>query len=952
MQRSVHQRRPSPRRLSALASAVLLAALIGAPGAAGAEEAEDEAARAYEQGLQAFSAGEYRTAVIHLKNVLQLDSTILSAHILLGRAYVEEGSGDSAERQFTTALELGADRSLVYPALGRAYILQRKYEQALDEIFPGTGDPKADAEILSLRGDSHFALGELDLASDAFAKAAALMPKDTAHLLGKAKVLLKKNEYDAAEAEVIAAIELDANDPKLWLGKGSIAHVRGDLQAALADYDRALDLDPENETVRFARLGVLVDSGNDQEAAEAVKKYREDFPGDARAAYLLAVVLSRLGDGEGTRQALEEAYAILSPVPNEIIEAHVPSFLLSGVLSYSLGKLEEARIRLERFIDTYPPAPGARKLLGAVLLKQGSYSSAVEVLEPVLELEPRNPRLLLMLGEAFMREGRHYPAGELFERAVRLRPDSADARFSRAVSRLASGQESKAVEELSMVFDEQPGYGRIGTLLVDLHIERGNAAAAEEVAARLVEVEPDVMAHRNQLALALLGSGRVGEARQALEEILLRDPTYTAAELNLAKLDLMSGRVEHASARYETILRRLPHEPRATIGLARTRAAQGRTEEAVVLLEKVGSGQGNITEEFRLDASGLLVRLLIGTGEAERALEIAERAELLDPEDPRVLESLGNAHRALGDKIMAQSLYRRLSTDAGYESVRLLKIARLQFLAEDLGGALWTISKAVQADPALLVARVKQVELLAALGKTDDALEAARALAGERPESPESHRVLGDVLMSVSDGEAGLAAYQRAAELAPSEAAVLRVYRAHRALKQEAAARDLLEKRLAGSPADRRVREALAEDYMRAGEWDPARREYEKLIDSGAGTAVHLNNLAIIYARDGDPRAMELARRANELEPDSAATNDTLGWLLVRTGEVERGLGLLRKAEARAAQSPEIRYHIAVAMHALGRLDEAREALDGALDSGRPFDGDEEARGLLRELTP
>ena len=77
---------------------------------------------------------------------------------------------------------------------------------------------------------------------------------------------------------------------------------------------------------------------------------------------------------------------------------------------------------------------------------------------------------------------------------------------------------------------------------------------------------------------------------------------------------------------------------------------------------------------------------------------------------------------------------------------------------------------------------------------------------------------------------------------------------------------------------------------------------------------------------------------------------DTLGWLLVSTGDVERGLNLLRQAFTRAADNAEVRYHLAVALNLSGRHDEARQELEKALEGGEAFDGVADAKNLLQAL--
>jgi tetratricopeptide (TPR) repeat protein len=86
------------------------------------------------------------------------------------------------------------------------------------------------------------------------------------------------------------------------------------------------------------------------------------------------------------------------------------------------------------------------------------------------------------------------------------------------------------------------------------------------------------------------------------------------------------------------------------------------------------------------------------------------------------------------------------------------------------------------------------------------------------------------------------------------------------------------------------------------------------------------------------------------LVPDNAAVLDTLGWILVQLGELERGLGYLREAVARDSRSPTHRYHLAVALEEYGNADEARRELERALEIGRPFPERAEALERLERL--
>jgi len=155
----------------------------------------------------------------------------------------------------------------------------------------------------------------------------------------------------------------------------------------------------------------------------------------------------------------------------------------------------------------------------------------------------------------------------------------------------------------------------------------------------------------------------------------------------------------------------------------------------------------------------------------------------------------------------------------------------------------------------------------------------------------------------------------------------------------------------AAHPGDYAARRAVAVAYLQAGRHEDATAAHEALLAAQPNDLVLLNNLALLYHRAGDPRAMDYARRAYELAPLEPAAIDTLGWILVQDGEVERGLALLREAYVRGGDNPQVRYHIAVALNRLGRTEAARAELQAALTAGREFDGIDQARRLMEQLS-
>jgi predicted Zn-dependent protease len=207
----------------------------------------------------------------------------------------------------------------------------------------------------------------------------------------------------------------------------------------------------------------------------------------------------------------------------------------------------------------------------------------------------------------------------------------------------------------------------------------------------------------------------------------------------------------------------------------------------------------------------------------------------------------------------------------------------------------------------------------------------------------------GDVDAATQRLPAASAAYARAYELTPSLAIALRDLRA-RTVGSLPKSTQLVERWLAAHPEDHTARTALAESALQRREYRQATVHYQALLDARPGDVVTMNNLAWLYHELGDKRGLPLAREAVMRAPQSAAVNDTLGWMLVESGSAAEGLRYLQAAASSKDANPEIRYHHAVALSRTGSVAEARRALENLLQTPQ-FASRAAAEKLLQELS-
>ena len=149
---------------------------------------------------------------------------------------------------------------------------------------------------------------------------------------------------------------------------------------------------------------------------------------------------------------------------------------------------------------------------------------------------------------------------------------------------------------------------------------------------------------------------------------------------------------------------------------------------------------------------------------------------------------------------------------------------------------------------------------------------------------------------------------------------------------------------------DQSAQVMLAMLYQRAGRDSDAMKLYEQLHASGQNNPLILNNMAWLFHRMGDERALEFGRQAYDSAPNRPEIADTYGWILFLSGEKTQGLSILQQAHLAFPGQTEIAYHVAVALEDLGRKEEAVRILKRVVESGDQFDQREEAEALLKKL--
>ena len=900
----------------------------------------------YEAAVIRFENKEYRTASILLKNALRLDPQHLPSRILLGKSLIHAGDVAGAEKDLKIAREYGADESLVVTLLGSAYLIQGKYETLLDEIRSGGRSTEIETQILVLRAYAQIHLGDLEKAEAELNRAHRLMPDNPGPLLGLAMVAIRQGDLEGAERFVALARERQPQESEIQFAQGEIKRLRGENDSAIQHFNRSIELDPQKMDARLSRAALLITSDQEEAAQEDIDYILTYSPNNLQAIYLKAMILARAGKYAQASAELQVVSQTLSNLKPGFINSHGPTMLLMGTLDYLQNDLEKAKSRLKRYVKLNPQHLQPHLLLAKTLIKLGDNVGAVLTLKPLLQQHGENPDLLFLIGTAYLNDGLYTEASEYLDKAASRQPDLPKVRTNQALSMLGTGNTEGAMQALEAVLSLEGDHAKAGLLLANIQLRKGQFSNALKTLELLIGESPDNPLLHNLMGMAYLNQGEREAAHAAFSRALQLAPDFHPARLNLAAVEAADRHYPVAREQFDQILRQTPDDVRAMEGMAKLAELQNRKDEAISWMEKIRNTDSMTPSPAVLSR---LAELYLENGRPELALEVANELGYLQPGELTALDLKGRAYLALGNRESAADQFRIMHQSRPNSAETLQRIAALLMQAGDLNNAEKAVNDALQKAPGLIAARGTRILLEQQLGRSEQALTHARQLRDDHPDRSLGYRLLGDLLMSRGEFRAAADAYAGGLSVEPESMLLMLQFRAEYAANNTVPW-SLLTRWIENHPEDTRIHDLLGALYNRAGDYERARIHYEKVLELQPDQAAAYNNLASVYARLGLPKSIDLARRAYELDPNDAAVNDTLGWLLVQSGEFQSGLEYLRQAQVRASARAEVRYHLGVALYGLSRYDEAERELKLAIAQSETFAGAADAHDLLEKI--
>lgn len=913
-----------------LALAALLAACSG-------ESAESLVASA----KQYLAQDNAKAAVIQLKNAVQADPEAAEARFLLGKALLDTGDVGAASIELRKALSLRHPESQVAPLLAQTMILEGRHQLLVEQFGQSDlPDPIAQADLKTALAVAYGALGKREMAQRSLEAALTAVPDFGPAVLFQARIKADSGDVDGALAAVERIVTRAPQDHEAWQLQGDLlAYGKRDFPAALAAYRQAVSVKPNYVPAHAAALTLLLGgAGTLDEAKTQLEALTRVAPGHPQTRYFEASVALREGQLDRAQELAQNLLRV-APTNPRILQ-------LSGAVEFQRGSFGQAESLLAKTVQLAPGNVVARRLLALTYLRTARPASALEALQPLLDHSRPDPSALSLAGQAHLQAGDLVKAEASFALAAKINPADTRNRTALAISRVAKGETEAGISDLRGLAEDDKGTTADLPLISALVRKKDYAGALKAIDA-LERKIADSPVPANLRARVLAIQGNAAGARKEFERALQKNAAFYPAVAALAAMDLADGKVDGARKRFDDVLTADPRNMQALLASAELKARTGASPQEVLQTFTAAVQRNPELAPARLQ----LIAYHRKRGDAKAALQAAQEAAAALPQSAEILEALGLAQAAAGDRNQAISSFNQLAQMQRNLAQPQLRLAEVHAAAKDFEAALQALQRALAIEPEHLVAQGAVVDVYLKLGRPDQALAMAREIRKQRPKQHAGPLAEAIVHLSQKDWGAAIQALRDGLTVAPDATDLAaRLHSALSAAGKAAEADRYAAAWLKTHPQDATFYFHLGDTALSRGDLAQAETNYRQVLRVQPKHALALNNVAWLMAKAKKPGAVAMAEKANQLLADRPAIMDTLATALAAEGQPGKGVEVLRKALAIDGDNAPLRLNLAKILIQAGDKAAARTELEALVKLGDKFPLQQEVAQTLKAL--
>jgi cellulose synthase operon protein C len=605
----------------------------------------------YLEAVIAYRQGDFVAAREAIQQELKAAPSDLQGTLLAGAIAYQLKSYEEAESATLKVLQASRSQLFARRILVATYLSKARPAKALEALTPVLDRIDLDSKMLALAGEVYIRNGDATKAAKYFERSAALDPRDPAKRTAAALTRLAKGEAGPAfqELEQAAALDTGIRSDLALIA----AHLtRREFDQALAAIDALAKKEPNSPIAPNLRGVVLLGQGDSAGARQSFERALELDPTYTTAAANLARLDLADKKPEMARKRFE---AVLAKDPK-----NVQALLAIAELSVRTGtKGETVAAPIRKAIAADPVAPAPRLALIAFYLNSKDPKKAVAAGQDAVAALPDNAEVLEALGQAQLIAGDDNQALATFNKLVSLRPDSPIPYMH----------------------------------LAEVQTSLKNYAAALESLNKALAIKPDLVEAQRRIIALLVGTRQIQQALALAREVQKQPPNESVGFAMEGDIYGSQKEWRSAIAAYRAGLKQVPTDSDLAVKLhealvasadpgAAKFAASWRKEhpkdivflrhlavQAVVRKDFASALEAYRTLDELIPNNAALLNNLAGVAwqaKDPKALEYAERANALVPNEPAFMDTLGALLIDNGDTARGLELLQKASSMAPF----------------------------------------------------------------------------------------------------------------------------------------------------------------------------------------------------------------------------------------------------------------------------------------------
>lgn len=438
----------------------------------------------YEKGMIFLDAGDNKSAVVELKNAIEIDPRFAEARYQMALTYVKLSQQANAIKELTKVVSIAPKNLDAQTKLAELLLLTNKRD--------------AGRELID--------------------KVLFNKPDNVNALLLLARLELKERNVSRAQEVLRKAIELEPDNGRLYVVNAELASFSGDIASAEASLLKSIELAPDNLTYHSNVLRFYMEQQMVEKAIYHLKTLTAENPGFALPYIQLATIYETIRRFDKAEESLKKL--------TRIDPGNYKTYLLLATFYRRHGNRVKA---LDYYSLAYEKsrskqaATEIKSQRAHFLLETGKIDAANNEINKILAGDPEHKSAGLVKSRILIAEEQPQKAQDILTKLIIKNPQWSEALYFKAITHLNLGELSQAREtaETAKKYDQKDT--RPHVLLANILLLQGDAAAAEKEAADALAINKNNYDAALTLGKALLRQDKLQAALRNFEQM---DVTY------------------------------------------------------------------------------------------------------------------------------------------------------------------------------------------------------------------------------------------------------------------------------------------------------------------------------------------------------------------------------------------------------------------------------------------